>query len=115
MKTQYIILIVIVLTSLLSGQELKEVPPTYGTRPFPGFVPDAQTAKLIAGPVVDRLLGKEATGGTIYKAQLNGDVWTVTGHARMSGEPKLGQDVRSLRQPVLKINKMTGSMSFEVK
>jgi hypothetical protein len=99
----------------LVAQSSPDDMPTYGMRPFPGFVPDANTALGIAQPVMKKLVGSKQFSHLTLKATLDGKTWVIVGKTLPPTSPS-GQtgDPGFSRVPILKIDKFSGVMSFEM-
>jgi hypothetical protein len=96
-------------------QKRDDALPTYGRQPFPGFVPDAETALDVARPVLKRLVGSKRFLQLRFEVRREGNTWVITGRNKehtvsgQSGEPSFSWS------PILRVNKVSGITSFEMR
>lgn len=98
--------VLVVLCALAGGQlaQQRVAKPTLNHRPFPGFVPDEETACSIAAAMLRPILGPSDAKEYYFSASLNGNVWTVKSHLRPQNDDSTGPD------PTFKIAKDNGAV-----
>lgn len=75
-----LLLIGIAISLMASSGSSAQPPSTFSYTPPRGFVPDGQTATLIAEAVLVPIYGADTVRSERpFTAQLHGDVWTVVG------------------------------------
>ncbi|MEA2552687.1 MAG: hypothetical protein QOJ65_863 [Fimbriimonadaceae bacterium] len=66
------------------GSQVQQLAPTNAMRPFPGFVPDAETAIAVATAIAKPFLGQVESKKYEFEAKISGKAWIVKGCVRKS-------------------------------